>query len=115
PWEGTPRSEGPEPPALPLFATHLASRHDYRQPPDEVQAILDVLRPLALAGLPHLLAGDFNALAPADPVGTPPPGMEKRGEAVEGAPRPAIRRILEAGYVDCYRALHPLQPGYTYP
>src|SRR5207253_2945784 len=35
PWEGTQGSEGPEPPALPLFATHLASRHDYRQPPDE--------------------------------------------------------------------------------
>jgi exonuclease III len=32
-----------------------------------------------------------------------------------GAPRPAIRLLLEAGYVDCYRQLHSETPGYTYP
>ena len=113
--EGTEGSQGVGGPALHLFATHLASRHDYQQPPDEVRAILDVLRPLRLAGQPHLLVGDFNALGPGDPVGDLPPGVEKRGEAVDGAPRPAIRLILEAGYVDCYRTLHPREPGYTYP
>lgn len=30
-------------------------------------------------------------------------------------PRHAIRRILDAGYVDCFRALHPDEPGYTFP
>ena len=74
-----------------------------------------MLEALASAGdAPHLLVGDLNALAPDDPVGEPPPGVEKRGEAVEGVPRLAIGPLLEAGYVDCYRALHPAEPGYTY-
>jgi exonuclease III len=28
-------------------------------------------------------------------------------------PRQVIPLLLEAGYVDCYRALHPTTPGYT--
>jgi exodeoxyribonuclease-3 len=103
-WAGAP---------LRLFATHLASRWDGRQPVDEVPAILDVLRPLA--GQPHLLVGDLNALRPGDPVGTPPHGQVKRGDALPGVERRAIRLILDAGYVDCYRSLHPETPGYTYP
>jgi exodeoxyribonuclease III len=103
-WEGAP---------LRLFATHLASRWDGRQPVDEVPAILDVLRPLP--GQPHLLVGDLNALRPGDPVGIPPRGVEKRGDALPGVERRAIRLILDAGYVDCYRSLHPETPGYTYP
>jgi exonuclease III len=66
-------------------------------------------------GRPHLLEGDFNALRPGDPVGLPPPGEQKRGDAVDGAPRRAIGLLLEAGYVDTYRTLHPRDPGYTYP
>jgi endonuclease/exonuclease/phosphatase family metal-dependent hydrolase len=103
-WAGAP---------LRLFATHLASRWDGRQPVDEVPAILDVLRPLA--GQPHLLVGDLNALRPGDPVGTPPHGQVKRGDALPGVERRAIRLILDAGYVDCYRSLHRETPGYTYP
>ena len=98
---------------LRLFATHLASRHEPPEPADEIPVILGVLAPLA--DQPHLLAGDFNALRPGDPVGDPPPGVTKRGDAVEGAPRQAIRQLVDAGYVDCYRALHPREPGYTYP
>lgn len=30
-------------------------------------------------------------------------------------PRGLVRRVLEAGYTDCYRALHPDEPGYTFP
>lgn len=104
PWEGA---------SLPLFATHLGSHHDRHQPPEEVPALLHVLRPLA--STPHLLVGDFNALHPDDAVGLPPRGQAKQGEAARGAPRQAIRFLLEAGYVDCYRQLHPETPGYTYP
>ncbi len=103
-WEGTP---------LHLFATHLGSRHDKHQPLTEVPALLDVLRPLVET--PHLLVGDFNALHPDDPVGSPPQGEAKRGEAVRGAPRQAIRFLLEAGYIDCYRSCHPQTHGFTYP
>ena len=63
----------------------------------------------------HVLAGDLNALRPGDPVGTPPAGEARRGDAVDGAPRVAIRRMLEAGYIDCFRRLHPRRRGFTYP
>jgi exodeoxyribonuclease-3 len=95
-----------------LFATHLASRHDPRPPAEEVPAVLEALRTAGDA--PHLLVGDLNALTVGDPVGEPPPGVEKRGEAVDGVPRLAIAPLAEAGYVDCYRALHPDESGYTY-
>ena len=98
--------------SVPLFATHLGSRWDGPQPIDEIPVILDVLRPLH--DRPHVLVGDFNALRPGDPVGTPPPGVERFGEAVDGAPRPAIPQLLNAGYADCYRARHPSAAGYTY-
>jgi endonuclease/exonuclease/phosphatase family metal-dependent hydrolase len=97
---------------LRLVATHLGSRHDRYQPVEEIPVILDLLRPLG--SQPHLLVGDFNALAPGDPVGVPPHGVEKRGEAVDGVRRPAIQMILEAGYIDCYRTFHLHSPGYTY-
>src|SRR6266511_855271 len=75
----------------------------------ELDAILDVL-----GGGPSLLAGDLNALAAGDRIGTPPPGVEPRGEAVPGARREVLRGLATAGYVDCYRTLHADEPGYTY-
>jgi len=98
---------------LRLFATHLSSRWDPPEPEEEIPIILDVLR--SLADQPHLLVGDFNSLEPGDPFGPPPEGVEKRGDAADGAPRNAIRLILEAGYIDCYRMRHSQSPGYTYP
>ena len=98
---------------LHLFATHLASRHEPPEPADEIPIILSLLAPLA--DRPQLLVGDFNALRPDDPADDPPPGVTKRGDARDNAPRLAIRRLLDAGYTDCYRILHPHDPGYTYP
>lgn len=59
--------------------------------------------------------GDLNSLGPGDPVGTPPNRVEPREEAKEDAPRQTIQQILDAGYSDCHRTLHPEEPGYTYP
>ena len=103
-WNGT---------TLHLFATHLASRHESPEPADEIPIILGLLAPHA--DRPHLLVGDFNALSPDDPFGVPPSGIAKRGDALDGAPRLAIRHQLDAGYTDCYRTLHPHNPGCTYP
>jgi endonuclease/exonuclease/phosphatase family metal-dependent hydrolase len=30
-------------------------------------------------------------------------------------PRHLVRQVLEAGYIDCFRYLHPDEPGYTFP
>lgn len=98
---------------LRLFTTHLASRHDAQSPAEEVPVILGVLD--RSSDEPHLLVGDLNALHPSDPVGAPPRGVERRGEAREGVPRRAIQQILDAGYTDCYRTLHLRETGYTYP
>ena len=96
-----------------LFATHLASRHDAPlTPAAELRAIVDTL---AAVERPHALLGDFNALAADDELGTPPPGEEPRGEAVPGTPREALKPLLERGYVDCYRRVHPGERGHTYP
>jgi endonuclease/exonuclease/phosphatase family metal-dependent hydrolase len=97
-----------------LFATHLASRHEEGDHPreDEIRAILDVL---PLAESPCLLVGDLNALCPGDPIGTPPPGVEPRGDALPDAARTTLLPLVEAGYVDCFRRLHPEAPGFTYP
>jgi exodeoxyribonuclease-3 len=100
-WDGGP---------LHLFATHLTAgrkEQDGHRRAEEVRSILPVLR--RVAGRPHLLVGDFNALHPDDPAGEPPPGVEQGYLA-----RRPIQLLLEAGYVDCYRTLHPDAPGYTY-
>jgi endonuclease/exonuclease/phosphatase family metal-dependent hydrolase len=103
-WKGT---------ALSLFTTHLWPRGSVegeRRRIEEVQAILGVLRPLG--DRPHLLLGDFNALSPGDPIGTP--HVEREGAQVRDLPRWIISMLLDAGYVDCYRAQHPSEPGYTF-
>jgi endonuclease/exonuclease/phosphatase family metal-dependent hydrolase len=98
---------------LRLFATHLASRHEEQEHPraSEIAAILALLRDV---DGPHLLVGDFNALQRDDEPGTPPPGVEPRGDAVPGAARDVLCPLARAGYVDCYRVRHE-DPGYTYP
>jgi exodeoxyribonuclease-3 len=100
---------------LRLFATHLADRRQALTHPreDEVRTILGVLAGAGPA--PQLLLGDLNAIRPGDPVGEPAGGEAKVGDALPDAPRRTIQSLLDAGYVDCYRALHPRRPGYTYP
>jgi endonuclease/exonuclease/phosphatase family metal-dependent hydrolase len=95
---------------LSLFATHLIAGRTAtaaRQRAEEVEAILDIMRPLE--NRPHLLAGDFNAIHPDDPISKPP-----LGEAQAFIARRPIELILEAGYLDCYRRQHPAASGHTY-
>lgn len=67
---------------------------------------------------PCLLTGDFNAIAPGDSVimDTMPFGL-RLSLWVQGN-RPyhfAMRQYLNAGFTDCFRKLHPDDPGYTLP
>ncbi len=105
PWDGE---------SVRLFATHLASRHDRMTPADELAIIVELLTPLRVRDVPHLLVGDFNSLTPDEPIGPVPARTPLRGEAIPGAARAAIPVLHDAGYVDCYRAKHPKAPGYTY-
>ena len=70
---------------------------------------------------PRILAGDFNAIAPGDGtrLDTAPLWVRAQLWPQAGvAPRWALRPIAAAGYVDCFRALHPdghADPGFTLP
>jgi exodeoxyribonuclease-3 len=92
---------------LRLFATHLRAgrtERDAELRTEEVEAILDTI-----GDAECLLVGDLNAVHPDDEVGAPPP--EERLEFVAREP---IRRFLNARFVDCYRAHHHTERGWTY-
>jgi len=66
----------------------------------------------------HVLTGDFNTVAPGDhlEVGSLPmrlrPLMWMSGGSVRWR---TIQTVLDAGYVDAFRTLHPTEPGMTLP
>lgn len=87
-----------------LFATHLQHKREpeYEQKRvEEVHAILDVMG--QVNNRLRLLVGDLNTLRPGDSTGV-----------AEDMPSEAIPLLLNAGYIDCYRRIHPIAPGYTY-
>jgi len=65
----------------------------------------------------HVIAGDLNAIAPGDRVlqHRNPPRM-RRVMALQLFVifRLAVPRLLRAGYVDCFRHLHPREDGFTW-
>lgn len=83
---------------------------------------LEVKHILALCkrflGQPTLVAGDFNAIAPADEVRFQSAPVSIRAMlSLQGKHvfRFAIRALLSAGFVDCFRFLHRDEMGLTYP
>lgn len=94
---------------LRLFATHLVhGRNDAADAARtrEVGVILDVLTRVSGS---HVLVGDLNAVHPQDEIGSPP--ADERLELVSRRP---LELLLDAGYVDCFRVLHPDERGWTY-
>lgn len=82
----------------------------------EIKTILQKTRPYH--SKPILIAGDFNAIAPHDLVAvTSWPRFLKLMLALQGGRifRRAIREIMRAGFIDCYRLLHPDERGFTLP
>jgi exodeoxyribonuclease-3 len=91
---------------LQLFATHLSAGRTKAHEPHrvaEAKAILEI------ADDGDVLVGDFNAVRPNDAIGTPPPEEE-----LDYASRRPIELVLEAGFADCFRELHPEDRGWTY-
>src|SRR5260370_40928986 len=80
-----------------------------------MQAILQLLQ--AHQNQSQVLVGDFNTLHPTDHpnVSAYVAVLKARGEEAPTPqfPRKVIPLLLEAGYVDCYRALHPFTPEDT--
>jgi endonuclease/exonuclease/phosphatase family metal-dependent hydrolase len=108
-WEGMP---------LALFTTHLKAGQDPESEQHriaEMQAILQLLQ--AHHNQSQVLVGDFNTLHPVDlpDVSAYVEVLKTRGEDAPAPqfPRRVIPLLLEAGYVDCYRALHPFTPADT--
>jgi endonuclease/exonuclease/phosphatase family metal-dependent hydrolase len=91
-----------------LFATHLSAG---RTKADEPRRVAEVEAVLARVGDGDLLAGDFNAVHPGDEVGTAPSEEHAQSDYVSRRP---IELVLEAGFVDCFRELHPSCRGWTY-
>jgi endonuclease/exonuclease/phosphatase family metal-dependent hydrolase len=81
----------------------------------EVRSLLDHFK--TRPDSPHIIAGDFNTLMAGDPVRRE--GLEiwvRAQMAVQGGwHRWALKALTRAGYVDGYRACHPLDPGFTVP
>jgi exodeoxyribonuclease-3 len=66
---------------------------------------------------PHLIIGDLNAIGPGDRVlqHLNPPRMRRTMRWQFGLVfKLAIPRLLRAGYVDCFRRLHPHADGFTW-
>jgi exonuclease III len=66
---------------------------------------------------PHLILGDLNAIGPGDRVlQRNNPIRMRRVMALQFNLifRLALPRLLRAGYVDCFRRLHPGEDGFTW-
>jgi endonuclease/exonuclease/phosphatase family metal-dependent hydrolase len=66
----------------------------------------------------HVLMGDFNTLAPGEILDTRLLPLRLRALVWLSGGRirwRTIRRVLEAGYLDAFRTLHPHTPGPTFP
>jgi endonuclease/exonuclease/phosphatase family metal-dependent hydrolase len=105
--------------ALNLFGTHLGLLHDLWR----VWEIAVILRRIRAYEREHpaaysLLAGDFNSVAPGEPVKLQgQPSLLKLVLALQfkAAPRLALRLVTRAGWRDCYRLCHASRPGLTMP
>ncbi len=104
---------------LTIYGLHLVAFHPWfcelwRR--WELRNLLQHIRQVAPG--PHLLAGDFNAIAPGDrarfdaaPLWVKAQLWFQAGRVL----RRALKLPLDAGYVDCFRTLHPHKDGFTLP
>ena len=102
-----------------IFGLHLVawfSKWSERKRAREIRALLDGIR-RHQDGF-HLIAGDFNALAPGELLQVQRmPRWIRAMVWLSGRDiaRDTIQTMLDEGYVDGWRHLHPQGPGYTFP
>lgn len=109
----------PAGPPLRVFGVHLSAVHAAWTEQRRVLELRALLRSVAQhQGGFHVLAGDFNTVAPGDrlEVNRLPlrlrPLMWMSGGTVRWR---TIQTVLDAGYADVFRTLHPSDPGMTLP
>jgi endonuclease/exonuclease/phosphatase family metal-dependent hydrolase len=76
----------------------------------EIDAVLKIFTPHRSSRRRHLLMGDFNSNAPyqrIDPARCKPSTREAWQKNGGEIPRRVVQRILDAGYVDSLRIVHP--------
>ena len=102
-----------------IFGLHLSARFskwDERRRAREVRSLLEGIK-RHQDGF-HVLAGDFNTLAPGEILELNRiPAWIRALIWISGRKlqRETIQRMLDAGYSDGYRTLHTDQKGYTFP
>lgn len=104
---------------LRLFGVHLSaglSRRGERRRQIEVARLLDLI---ATSGgsARTAIVGDFNAITPGDAptIALLPRWIRLLLRFDGGIRTEAMAAVIEAGYVDAYRRLHPDIPGFTMP
>jgi endonuclease/exonuclease/phosphatase family metal-dependent hydrolase len=91
-----------------VFGVHLSALHSNwteRRRTYELRALLASI--VRHAHGRHVVAGDFNTL----PFRLRPLVWMSGGDVRWRT----VRHMLDAGYVDAYRSMHPADPGYTFP
>lgn len=102
-----------------IFGLHLVawfSKWTERKRARELRALLDGIREHQ-SGF-HLVAGDFNALAPGELLEVRKmPRWIRAMVWLSGRDiaRDTIQLMLDEGYVDAWRLLHPKENGFTFP
>lgn len=102
-----------------LFGLHLTawfSRWNERIRTREIGALLQGIREHQAGA--HVIAGDFNALAPGERLEVARmPRWIRAMIWVSGRDiaRATIQSMLDAGYADAFRVLHPDAAGFTFP
>jgi len=88
-----------------LFATHLSAGRTLAAEPRRIAEAEAIVA--AMGASADVLVGDFNAVHPRDEIGSPV-------EELEHVSRRPVEVVLEAGFVDSFRELHPDARGWTY-
>ena len=105
--------------SLTVFGLHLAAYYPWFLEWWRAHQVRTLLRHIRRAAPGrHLLAGDFNTIAPGDraSLGQAPLWVKAQAWFQLGyIPRWALGPLLDAGYVDCFRKLHPEEDGFTLP
>lgn len=102
-----------------VFGLHLSarfSRWDERRRGREIRSLLEGIK-RHQEGF-HVLVGDFNTLAPGEILEVDKmPAWIRALIWISGRKlqRETIQFVLDAGYLDGYRTLHPEVKGYTFP